>query len=76
MTAKAARAMTEWNPVSSRILYARFKSVHCNVTVIMCYAPTNEASDDVKDDFYESMQCVMDQIPKIDMKLLLGDMNG
>lgn len=76
MTAKAAKAMIEWNPVSSRILYAHFKSAQCHVTVIKCYASTKETSGDVKDTFYENLLCVIDQIPKSDMKLLLGDMNA
>jgi hypothetical protein len=32
-------------------------------------------SEDVKDSFYEELECVSDQFPKYDMKILLGDFN-
>ena len=40
------------------------------------YAPTNEADDEVKDDFYEQLQKIVDEVPRHDMLLVIGDWNA
>jgi len=40
------------------------------------YAPTNTASDEEKDEFYELLHQVMDAAPDNDMKTVLGDFNA
>jgi hypothetical protein len=40
------------------------------------HAPYEDTTDDVKDSFDEELGCVMDQIPRYDMKNLLGDLNA
>ena len=39
----AAKSLIEWEPVSERIITARFTSKGRNITIIHCYAPTNSA---------------------------------
>jgi hypothetical protein len=39
----------------------------------MMHAPTEDESDDTKDSFYEELERVLDQFPKYQMKILLGD---
>ena len=72
----ARSALIEWNPVSERILYARFKSVHGALSVIMCYAPTNEKDDATKDEFYSLLQEQIDLIPRHDLLMCMGDFNA
>ena len=60
----AAKAMIEWNPVSPRIITARFNFKGSKVTIINCYAPTNTATDDQKEEFYSSLQGVLDHTPR------------
>ncbi len=50
---KANKALCEWDPIDERLLYARFKSNHGNISMFVCYAPTNEGSDERKNAFYE-----------------------
>ena len=71
-----ARSLLEWEPVSERIIRARFNSRWQEVTVIQCYAPTNEATEEAKDDFYEELQAVMEKVPRRDVKIIMGDMNA
>jgi hypothetical protein len=39
-------------------------------------APCEDMGDDVKDSFYEELGRVIDQFPRYDMKILLGDFNA
>ena len=71
----ATQSWLEWEPVSERIIRARFNSRWRQVTVIQCYAPTNEASEETKDDFYEELQAVVEQVPGSDVKIVMGDVN-
>jgi hypothetical protein len=36
------------------------------------HAPCEDKSDDVKGNFCEELGCILDQLPKYDMKILLG----
>jgi hypothetical protein len=40
------------------------------------YAPCKAKSGDVKDSFYEELGCVFDQLPRSEMKILLGGFNA
>lgn len=55
---------------------ARFASAHIRTTVIQVYAPTEEANDAEKDEFYDVLQTVIDEIPRHDLKIVIGDMNA
>jgi len=47
-----------------------------NLTLIQVYAPTNQAEDQEKENFYTCLQQVHQQIPKQDIVLLSGDFNA
>lgn len=47
---KSQDALINWEPISFRLLKTRLH--HGKLTVIVCYAPTNVASDADKDRFY------------------------
>jgi exonuclease III len=40
------------------------------------HAPCEDTSDDIKDSFYQELGRVVDQFPRYDMKILLGDFNA
>jgi hypothetical protein len=46
-----------------------FESV---TTVLNVHAPTENKSDDMKDRFYEELECVFDKFPKYQIKIMLG----
>jgi hypothetical protein len=39
------KAMLEYEPVNKRIIRARFQAKQGKLTIIQCYAPTNEPDD-------------------------------
>jgi exonuclease III len=61
--------------VSDRMLYVILRGCWCNIIVLNVHAPSEDKSNDVKDSFYEELECVFDNFPRYDMKMLLGDFN-
>ena len=47
-----------------------------NTTLVNIYTPTRDKADSQKETFYEQLQLVIDQIPKIDTTVVLGDANA
>ncbi|XP_065578596.1 craniofacial development protein 2-like [Artemia franciscana] len=76
MSPLAHKAMTNWNPVNERIKTARFVSNHTKMTIIACYAPTNEADEEEKDAFYNMLHSVTKDVPRHDVLCVVGDLNA
>ena len=52
----AARCLSEWERISSRIIRARFHSKFAKTTVLQCYAPTENADGEEKEAFCNCLQ--------------------
>ena len=76
LTPQAAKSLIGWNPMSSRIITARFYTKVGKATFIQCYAPANDADDEVKSQFYARLQGVIDGVARKDLILLLGNFNA
>ena len=44
--------------------------------MVTCYAPTEEAEKEEKENFYDSLQSILEDIPKHDVLVVLGDFNA
>nr|KAG5687792.1 hypothetical protein BaRGS_017270 [Batillaria attramentaria] len=75
---EAQRALIGWEPVNSRIITAKFitKKKDIKLNIIQCYAPTNDAEEEKKDDLYQQLQTVIDRGGAKDMTILMGDFNA
>ncbi len=65
-----------YNPVSDRIITIRLSAKPINVSLIQAYAPTTTASDEDMELFYSQLQDAMDDLPKKDVILIIGDFNA
>ena len=75
---EAHAALIGWEPVNSRIITAKFttKKKDIRLNIIQCYAPTNDAEEEKKDDFYQQLQAVLDRRGTKDITILMGDFNA
>ena len=53
MKKRMEKYLMEWKPVNSRIIQARLKGRQTNLSIIQCYASTNDRD---KEAFYEQLQ--------------------
>ena len=72
----ANSALEEWTPINERLMTARFITSHAKVSIVPCYAPTNEHDDADKDAFYQQLQDAVDKIPRHDILIVMGDLNA
>ena len=70
------KTLLEWKPISERLLYSKFNSRFAKLSIITAYAPIEDAEDEVKDDFYESLQSAVEAVLKHDVLLVIGDLNA
>jgi endonuclease/exonuclease/phosphatase family metal-dependent hydrolase len=62
--------------VSNRVSYIILGGRWCHIIVLNVHATTKDKTDEVKDRFYEELECVFDKFPKYHMTILLGDFNA
>ena len=67
----AADSLMEWEPVSERIITARFDSKCQNMSFIQV-----KAKDEDKEAFYHQLQMVYNRTPRRDVTLIMGDFNA
>jgi hypothetical protein len=72
----AEKCLVDWQPISDRIITARFKTRARHLTFIQVYAPTEQASPDEKEAFYRQLAETCLKIGRGDIKILMGDLNA
>ena len=66
-------ALIGWEPVTAKFT-TKNKDIRLNI--IQCYAPTNDAEKEKKEDFYLQLQAVLDRRGTKDITILMGDFNA
>ncbi|RCN49463.1 endonuclease/exonuclease/phosphatase family protein [Ancylostoma caninum] len=70
---RAAKTLVGRKPVDGRIIRARFSTKHIRITVMQVYAPTDNLKEDLKNGL---LQDTIDEAPRQDLKIVLGDFNA
>ena len=73
---KIASATTGYNLKNERMISVRIQGTPINTTIIQIYAPTTDAAEETIEKFYTDLQQLIDDAPKKDNILLLGDWNA
>lgn len=76
VNARARGAILDYKFVNERIMSVRFKCKVRNLSVIQCYAPTEDADAETKQEFYDQLNNIIADTPKRDLKVLMGDFNA
>ena len=78
LSRKAAGSLVRWEPLGSRIITATFRTnkKDINLTIINCYAPTNNKEEEEKEAFYSRLQVEVDKTRRKDIVILMGDLNA
>ena len=73
---QAKKALIGYNPISSRVISARFVAMPFDITVIHTYAPTSSSSDEDIESFYSEDEEALTQTDKKDIIILTGHWNA
>ena len=67
--------MSSWHPTNERLLTVLFERNFGYLSLIVAYAPTNEACDSDKDAFHQQIEQAMRTIHQSNLIIYLGDFN-
>lgn len=73
---KLVNNIIEFKPVDGRIAVLRLKFNTNYISIVNIYAPTEVAEHIVKDNFYEKLSKICEDLPKNDEVIILGDANA
>jgi hypothetical protein len=76
LSKNARQALIGYNPISSRIITARFDAAPFKLTLIHVYAPTSSSSEEDIEAFYSTIEDTLTKIHKKDVVIITGDWNA
>ena len=68
--------LKEWKCINKRIVLVRLKVKGVWVSLIQVYAPAEDRSQDVKDEFYAKLQDTVGEELLRDLLIVMGDLNA
>jgi hypothetical protein len=60
---------------NKRLCKLRVKGKY-NITLINAYTPMEDKTEEIKEQFYDDLQYMVDKVPKSDLIIILGDVNA
>ena len=65
-----------FEPYNEQLCKLRLKAKYNSVTLINVYAPTEDHTEEIKEQFYHNLQYLLDKTSKNDIIIILGDVNA
>jgi exonuclease III len=65
-----------FEPYNERLCKLRIKGKYNSITLINLYAPTEDHTEETKEQFYDNLQYLLDKTPKNDTIIILRDVNA
>ncbi|KAJ8727784.1 hypothetical protein PYW07_001903 [Mythimna separata] len=65
-----------YNPVNERIITMKLCASPCALNIIQVYAPTGAATEEDIEDFYRKLEECIENIPKREILMIIGDFNA
>ena len=76
LSPKIQHSLKSWEPISDRLLAARLTHRHGHLTILVPYAPTEDASDVEKDGFYDLLEGAVRNVAPHNQLVVAGDLNA
>lgn len=68
--------MIDFQGYSPRLCKIRIRGKFFNYSIVNVHAPTEDMSEAEKEEFYEALESVTQNIPKHDIRIVIGDLNA
>jgi hypothetical protein len=72
---KITKSSLDFIPVNERMCKIRLKEHFRNITIIAAHAPTEEKTDEEKEQFYDVLTTTCNQTPRYDTLIMMGNFN-
>lgn len=73
---RIARSVTDFVPLNDRIILLKIRTTHRILNIVQIYAPTNEKSDQVIEEFYNKIEEIMRLTRRGEITMVIGDFNA
>ncbi|XP_047002645.1 uncharacterized protein LOC124620023 [Schistocerca americana] len=73
---KMISAVNKWAPISDRICWMILNAKPSKISLVNCHAPSEDADEETKNDFYLELENVVDRLPRHSIHLIMGDFNA
>lgn len=71
-----AESVTNFIPVSERIMLLQINAKPTQINIIQVYAPTTDHTDEEVEEFYSQIIDILEKLPKQDLNIVMGDFNS
>lgn len=75
-TGNISRCVTNFIPVSERVMLLQIQANPVNMNLVQIYAPTGDRDDDEVEKLYQSIEEITHRLPKHEINIVMGDYNA
>ena len=76
MIKKWSKSVQGFIPISDRVMMLKIEGKPFNVVIVRCYAPTQDHSDEVIEEYYNEIQACLKLVKSTDVLIVMGDWNA